>query len=110
MASSKFPNWSRVMMSSVDPVFVSTPSAMCQPAGRLCDLYPRHALVFVPSNSGRHPAAVWSAVKPPVPVVVVLVLLADCELLPIGAHAANARAISERFVDRASAAVNMALL
>src|SRR2546423_15622386 len=96
-------------MSSDAPVLVRTPSTMCQPAGIACVLYPRHALVFVPSNNGRQPAAVCSAVNPDVPDVA-LALLADCVLLPIAVQAARARTSGDTVATRAAAAVNMALL
>src|SRR5689334_21276425 len=96
------------MMSSTGPVLVSTPSTIRQPAGMVCVLYPRQALVFEPSNSERQPDAACSAVRPDVEVVEAL--LADCVLFPIGVHATIASASCDKVATRAAAALNMALL
>src|SRR2546423_15720321 len=97
------------MRSSTGPVLVRTPSTIRQPAGIVCVWYPRHALVLVPSNNGRQPAAVCSAVKRDVPDAA-LALLADCVLLPIAVQAASARTRFDAVATRAAAAVNMGLL
>src|SRR5712691_10697594 len=55
-SSSKSPNWSLVTRSLLLPSLVSTPSTTFHSGGTSCDLYPRHALVSLPSNSARQPA------------------------------------------------------
>jgi hypothetical protein len=56
--------------------------------------------VLVPSNSGRHPAARWSAVKVE---LVIAVLLDAGVLLPIGVQAASNSATCEIIAARAAA-------
>src|SRR3989454_672448 len=55
--SSKFLNFSVVMMSAARRPRVSAPSPPCHPDGRVSIFPPRQPVVVLPSNRSRHPAA-----------------------------------------------------
>src|SRR2546430_12830753 len=55
--SSKFLNFSVVMMSAARRTRVSAPSTTCHPDGRVSIFHPRQPVVVLPSNRSRHPAA-----------------------------------------------------
>src|SRR5947209_17411457 len=61
--SSKFLNFSFVMMSAAGLTRFSVPSTTCHPDGSESIFHPRHPAVVLPSNSRRQPAARSSGVS-----------------------------------------------
>src|SRR2546430_5289069 len=61
--SSKFLNFSFVMMSAAGLTRFSVPSTTCHPDGSESIFHPRHPAVVFPSNSRRQPAARSSGVS-----------------------------------------------